>query len=295
MKRTKSPRRKPRGRASKTPPFTTLGQAIKFTRIIFEEGGGRMSISELAKAAKQAPTSSTFHRRVAVAKAFGLLKTVVDKRTKERRVRIEDVARRILAPHSPKERQEGKYEALISIPEFKKLLEIYQDAVPENEYIANVLGEEFQIPDELRNDWVDCFIASCMDAGIIYDLRGKAYFSKPESGVKHEAEASLGVTADLAVDQTNTPSPNSAELRVVPPSVTYEESALFNFPPTTLVGGTVSNISFVNMDRITPEGIEQFIKVTQGIADFLKARIPEEKKEGDHKEIENALEENISE
>ena len=275
---------RPRGRASKAPPFLTLGDAIELARIVFKQGKGEMPRVELAKALKRTPSSSGFRRRVATLRVFGLADLLIGTKAKPRRIKTTETARKVFAPHSPAEEQEGKYEAFLKVPEFKKLLEIYEGAVPDREYIGNLLVHDFQIPEDFREDWVDCFLTSCKDAEIIHEIEGKDYFSTPELGSSHEARISLKGTSKLRAEgtvvQAVTPEPVSAELGVLPPSITNKESTFFEFPPTGLVGGTVSNISFVNMDRITPEGIEQFLEVSRGIAEFLKARIPKKKEEG---------------
>lgn len=159
--RTSRSRRK--AAASKPQPWSfpknTLEEAIAVAKAIEEKHGGNpMKADLVAKAVGyNQPADWRFLNLLRSANLYGL----VSGTGKSATVSLEKIGRDVVAPGSPKERQEALLAAFKNVEDFKKVDEFYGNKrIPEDEYFLNTLTRQFSIPRDRALVFADVFRAN---------------------------------------------------------------------------------------------------------------------------------------
>lgn len=200
------------------PPYLDLRQSLDIVHAIYERGGGLLNHDDLASIMGTTVKSSAFRMKVLALKLFGLAQ-VVDGHT----IKLTPIASAIVAPSSDGERLEAKFEAFSAIYVLKSVYERYKGGyLPEDAFLGNTLVREFQVDQESKNDWVECFKQSGRAAGILLDEGGKIRVLQSPRG--------LASVLNDAPQTVPTPAPVKAPPPQPLAELLIDENAAFTIP-----------------------------------------------------------------
>jgi hypothetical protein len=159
--KTKPPKRtstkKPRKYVPWEFPKNTLEEAIRLAQAIEEKNAGKpLDAATLARyVGFRQPNDPRFLALLRSANQYGL----VAGSGKSATVSLEKIGEAIVAPSSPQQRQQALSEAFDKVDLFKKVAEFYSGkAIPEDEYFANTLYREFDVPRDRVEHFINVFI-----------------------------------------------------------------------------------------------------------------------------------------
>lgn len=140
-------------------PKNLLEDAIRIPKAIEEKNGGNpMRASDLTKAVGFKKVNDwRFLDMLRSANQYGLVSGAGQTAI----VQMEKLGQDIVAPGSPKQRQEALLAAFENVPDFKAVAEFYGDKkIPEDEFFLNTLTREFKIPRERVEIFSEVFVAN---------------------------------------------------------------------------------------------------------------------------------------
>ena len=126
-------------------PKNTLEEAIKIAQAIEEKNAGKpLEASVLVKYVGFNKSNDwRFLDLLQSANRYSLVAGAGSKAT----IRLEKIGESIVAPSSPAQRQQALSQAFDTVELFKKVAEFYKGkTIPEDEYFANTLFREFDVP-----------------------------------------------------------------------------------------------------------------------------------------------------
>lgn len=153
---------KSRKKRRNLPPFIPLGECIEVLQDAYKRGGtGHFTKSMLAQYLKMTTKSTSFIRRIAACRQFGLVEGRGDT------IVLTPIALSIIAPERPNESSEAKLTAFESIDLFRRLKEKQEGGLrPGDEYMVNELMRTHSLSREEATLWVDSYQRSGDAAGI---------------------------------------------------------------------------------------------------------------------------------
>src|SRR6267143_3349134 len=151
-----------------TPPIIDLKACLDLIGLIFDRGAGSMSYDDFARVMESTVKSSAFRRKLLALKLFKLIQS--DGET----VRLTQLAHAIVSPSSEQERQDAKFSAFTSVPILGGLYNRFKGGfLPEDTFLGNTISREFEVDQDDKDDWVNCFKGSGRVAGMLNDEGGK--------------------------------------------------------------------------------------------------------------------------
>jgi hypothetical protein len=173
-----------RGPRSETPsPQASLTKAIEFVKTVRKVGGnGDAPTADVMKEMGiNVKTTRSWSFTVPAAMQFGLVERIG--RGDDAKLRVTDLAKRIVQSVSPEELHAAKMAALRSPQLYEQLLEKYADCeVPARDGLINLLCRDFKILDSTAPNTADCFLESLAEAGVIKDNRIAPNGKPPAAG-----------------------------------------------------------------------------------------------------------------
>jgi hypothetical protein len=256
--------RRPRG---SFPPTLSLPDAVSVITHLYENVGGDASYDTFAGLIENSPSSSTFHRKLAALKNYGL---VTDE---NKHVKVSSLGDVIVAPTSPDERMDALKKAFLSVEIFALLYDKYRGKLlPQDEFLTNVVTG--LVPKEFANTWIDRFKQSAKAAGLIRD-RGDGKLQ-----VREMAELGSFGTASEGDQFSQTPSVSPSASPSASPSPAPPDDD--EDGPTTY--GHVSKIKlsedrqavFKLPDRLTGRDAQKLKGALQGLATIIDSMVEEQ-------------------
>ena len=151
-------------------PSVEFGDAIEIVKLIARNAGESGSLDFLASILRHSRSSSTFHKKVAVLRNFGLISA--DKVG----YAITGIGRRIITPQSPEDEQLAVQEAFSKNEILDRIWGNYKGKIlPQREYLANYIEKGLEIPSSLKFQWADYFIDAARVARIIVERESGSF------------------------------------------------------------------------------------------------------------------------
>jgi hypothetical protein len=146
------------------PPYISLADAFGLVTEIYEQGGGRASKDLMSRVTKNSTSSSSFQRKVAALKSYGLLGEEGDYFV------LTDTAMGIAAPTSPQAASDARERAFLSIDVFAKIFDRHKGKLlPADEFLKNIIEQDLAIPKDVSKDWIVAIKDSLKAAGFLFD------------------------------------------------------------------------------------------------------------------------------
>ena len=134
------------------------------TKKLYEHGGGEATADLLSQIAGNSTGSSTFIKKVASLRAYGL---AVEQ---NRRIILTDLGLEVAAPTSQEAGAQALKAALQRIEIFSRIYDRHKGKLlPADEFLRNIIQSEFGIPRDIAERWVRSFKESARATGLLLD------------------------------------------------------------------------------------------------------------------------------
>ena len=199
------PDRVPRG---STPPALKLSEAMVLSRKINDNAGGSASYDLFSQITGNTKTSSSFVRKVAALRQYGIIED------RDNAVALSELGNRMSTPRDEIDDATAAKESLLRIDLLHKVYDRHCGRLlPEDQFLANILIQEFKVPREFSRLWVDHFKDAISSARLLFVRPdGKAQLLEVPKGSSSNSAASLSVVDDVV---TATQEPSKTTNKVV--------------------------------------------------------------------------------
>lgn len=159
---------KPRAKSGVVFPYWDLDSCVEVARVIHERAGGVAASDHLATLLDYSGVSNGSYRtRVSAAKMYGVIEDADD-----RRLRVSERGRAIVAPVTPADGQRARVEAFLGVELFRRVYERFRGTtVPEAVGLRNLFQTEYQIVPDRIGPTVRILLDSAQQAGF-FDAAG---------------------------------------------------------------------------------------------------------------------------
>ena len=160
------------------PPYMSLAESLSVAEKLYEHGGGRASKDLFSRLTGNSASSSSFSKKVAALKSFGLLTTP----TKDEFV-LTDLGNQIAAPTDPDLVDAAKKQSFLTIEIFGRIFDRQKGKLlPADEFLRNIIEQDCGIPRDLSAAWANAFKEGLRTAGLAHE-RGDGKIQIMESPV----------------------------------------------------------------------------------------------------------------
>ncbi len=160
------------------PPFISFAAAISFAEKIYENGGAKASYDLLSRIFDNSTKSSSFTKKMAALKAYGLVAEPV-----KGEVQLTETGISVAAPQSPLAEGTARKEGFLRIEPFARIYDRHRGKLlPADEFLKNILEQDCDIPKDLSQSWLEAFKEAIRTAGLLYE-RPDQKIQIMESGV----------------------------------------------------------------------------------------------------------------
>ena len=144
-------------------PRHTVEKALRIPKAIYDQNAGRpTSLVDAAKFSTGGKVNGPFQVEVSSAKKYGFL------RSEDRKLVLEERARKALAPQSETDRISALREAVLAAPDLSNVYNHYRGGnLPDERFFGNALRDLFSIPSDKVSEFRGIFLESVRDAGLI--------------------------------------------------------------------------------------------------------------------------------
>jgi hypothetical protein len=171
-------------------PYVSLTEAISGAKEFYRQHGERGSKTFLATILGNTPKSSSFLKKIAALKAYGLLHEI------DGDVRLSTLALSIVAPTKPNEEEQARTEVFFSVLLFKKMHEKLRGGLlPKPETLVNFLSKDFSILPKDAENWVKRFEESVRTVGLLsrkgteWVVMDSLALSQPQTAIPQDTKA----------------------------------------------------------------------------------------------------------
>lgn len=245
-----------------SPPYLGLAEALKLAQQIYEQAAGTASYDVFSRIAGNSTSSSSFTKKLAALKGFGLVKEDT-----KGRIELSDIGLAIAAPLSPDATAISKKEAFLRQRVFAQVFDRHKGKLlPADEFLKNIIEQEFKIPRELSDAWVAAFKDAARVAGLLHDR---------EDGKTQILDSPL---------VPNAPRPVPTRVETPPPSV---NAAAVSSVVDTATSGHTSRIEvsgrriaiFSIPDHLSARDAKKLQSAIQGLSSIIDSMVSEEPSE----------------
>ena len=144
-------------------PRHSIKKVLRIPEAILNQNAGRECTEREAAGFVGVGTGGPFRLEVSSAIKYGLID-----RPSPGRLRLCDLARKILRPQSPEDALVGLREATMKAPEISKVYNHYRgENLPDKEFFNNTLIENFSIPEDKIEEFTSIFNETLADAKLL--------------------------------------------------------------------------------------------------------------------------------
>jgi hypothetical protein len=241
------------------PPFLTLGDALDLAVRLYEHGGGSGNSDLLSQLAGNSVSSSTFVKKLASLKWYGLVSE------QNGTVTLTDLGLSIAAPTDPEGAISARKAALLRVDVFNRVYERHKGKLlPADEYLGNIIKGEFGIPRNVADLWVRSFKDGARAAGLLLE--------------RSDGKTQVRDAAIAEVSKADAPAASNPALSDVRPfsrgdliDVTNPFSASGQCSRFELSGGQFA--SFYVPDKITKRDAEKLKSALTGISAIIDSLV----------------------
>ena len=144
-------------------PRHSIKKALRIPEAILNQNAGRECTEREAAGFVGVGLGGPFRLEVSSAIKYGLID-----RPSTGRLRLSELARKILRPQSPEDELVGMREATMKAPEISKVYNHYRgENLPDKEFFNNALIEKFGIPEDKIEEFTSIFSETLADAKLL--------------------------------------------------------------------------------------------------------------------------------
>lgn len=143
-------------------PTISFEEAIQITKIAGSKAGESNSIDVLSRITGNSSSSSTFSKKVAALRNFGLFE--VDKSEYS----LTEIGKQIATPESFEQQARAIIQAFLNQENLRKIWDAFKGKrLPQIEYLANAIVKILDVPAELKLSWAEYFVEAGKYTGLL--------------------------------------------------------------------------------------------------------------------------------
>lgn len=164
------PKKKPAPKQSLSKyPRHSLTAALRIPRAILDQNAGKDCSDKEAAKFSGVGFHGPFRVELSSSIKYGLLE-----RPGSGRVKLTDLARKILRPQNPQDELLGLRQAILNAPVVSEVYSHYRgENLPDQQFLINALVDKFQVPQDSVAEFLDVFVDSLRAAALLDDHNGK--------------------------------------------------------------------------------------------------------------------------
>lgn len=244
------------------PPFLTLGDAVDLALRLYEHGGGSASSDLLSQLAGNSVSSSTFVKKLASLKLYGLATE------QNKTITLTDLGLAIAAPTDADGAISARKNALLKVDVFNRVYERHKGKLlPADEFLRNIVQSEFRIPRDVAGLWVRSFKDSARTAGLLLE-RSDGRTQVRDGAVTEVSKADAPTTSAQAAPDSRSSSRSDLIDVTVPLSASGQSSRF------EVSGGRYA--SFYVPDKITRRDAEKLKSALTGLSAIIDSLVIDE-------------------
>lgn len=169
--KSRAPSKKARTKSSTTAkyPRHALKKALRIPKAILEQNAGRECAEKEAAGFIGVGVAGPFRLETSSAIKYGLLE-----RPSTGRMKITDLAKKIIRPQTPEDELSGLREAVMKAPKISKVYNHYRgENLPDAKFFNNALVETFGIPQDKLTEFTALFRETLTDAKLLEQHENK--------------------------------------------------------------------------------------------------------------------------
>jgi len=184
-------------------PRHTLDQVLRTPRAILDQNAGHPCTDAEAARFLSFRLTGVFRSELASAIKYRLLE-----RPEAGKVRVTDLAKKILRPQNPKDELDARREAVLQAPDIGTVYAHYRgENLPDRQFLANALIDKFKIPTDKVDEFVSIFKETLGAAKLLEEHDGQTRVldvsSEPAGqAASEESIKRLGKTAKIEKGDT---------------------------------------------------------------------------------------------
>lgn len=187
------------------PPYLPLESAVDVVLQIYNRAGGVLDSDGLAEILGNPSSSSSYHRKVAALRAWGLVQG------EGRNFKLQPDALAIVQPRNDVEKKQALLNCFLGIEQLRKITDFYAGRIlPEDSFLVATLVRDVRIDKKVASEWTKTFRETGNFVGIFIDLNGRKQvrqnFEQVAIDQFVEQEKSYQTSAVLATPQQPKPS-----------------------------------------------------------------------------------------
>ena len=185
-----------------SPLALKLSDAIVLAQRVNNSAGGQASYDLFSQIVGNTKTSSSFQRKVAALRTYGIIED------RDNVVALSDLGNRITAPRNEQDDALAVKEAMLRIDLLARMFERHRGRLlPEDNFLNNILIQEFRVPREVSRVWVEHFKDALSSAKLSY-MRPEGRTQVNDEPITSQREAQKSPPSDA-----NPPTHTSAPLQ----------------------------------------------------------------------------------
>jgi hypothetical protein len=183
-------------------PRQALDRVLRIPLAILDQNAGKDCSEQDSAKFVSASWAGPYQVEISSAIKYGLLE-----RPSAGRVRVTDLARKILRPKNPSDRVNGLRAAVLNAPVFTDVYKHYRgEYLPDAEFFANTLVDSFKVPREKVSEFTQLFTETLKQAGLLEESNGKAKVldvSQEDGGDAADSSRIKKLTRDVKIEPTD--------------------------------------------------------------------------------------------
>ena len=150
-------------------PRHSIAKALRIPKGILEQNAGKECTDQESATYINMSYNGPYSVELSSAIKFGLLE-----RPESKKVKLTDIARKILKPQKKEDKMSGLKEAVLKAPIISDIYAHYRgENLPDPEFFDNALTDKFKIPEEKTSEFKSIFFDSLKEAKLISEHDGK--------------------------------------------------------------------------------------------------------------------------
>jgi hypothetical protein len=244
------------------PPLLTLGEAVDLALRLYEHGGGSANADLLSQLAGNSVRSSTFVKKLASLRSYGLTSD------QNKTITLTDLGLAITAPTDREGATSALKAAFLKIVVFNRVYERHKGKLlPADEFLRNIVQNEFGIPRDVADLWVRSFKDSARTAGLLLE-RPDGKTQVRDAATTEMNKADVPTCPPPSVPESR-PSSRNDLIDVSVPFSASGQSSRFE-----VSGGRYA--SFYVPDRITKRDAEKLKSALTGLSAIIDSLVIDE-------------------
>ncbi len=259
MKESSEHKRRPKGTL---PPFLMLGDALDLALRVYEHGGGAASFDLFSQLAGNSASSSTFVKKLASLKLYGLVAE------QNKTITLTDVGLAIAAPTEADGAPSARKAAFLRVDVFNRIYERHKGKLlPADEFLRNIVQNELGFPRDVADLWVRSFKDGARTAGLLLE-RPDGKTQVRDAAIFEITRTDAPTASAPSMVESRAPSRNDFIDVTVPLSASGQSSRF------EVSGGRYA--SFYVPDKITKRDAEKLKAALTGLSAIIDSLVVDE-------------------